>query len=459
MVTWGANTVHNIGATTTAAAPGFSFGTPQPPSAPTTNTGGLFGGTTTTTTTPGLFGSAAAPAPAPLFGSASFFGGAATPAPSSSGGLLFGQSSTSNNTSSIFGGGGGGMTTSSLFGGPPASTGGLFGSLAPPPQQQPPPPPPQIPAQAALQAHMNAYARNEEARVLQRMQTIHQTYSGTSIATSDGKSHCFSIALYNPITEQQRQLQDAVSSIIMTTNGGFMVSSTSQLVAPPRPAQMNDTDWTNACLRNPDPAHFGPVAVVGADALLARAIGHQGQSQTIQAHTSTIQDALDHLQQCHVQIARLLEYATEQHQKQCTRLLKLMKAVEVGRCFNIPLQAAEVEAFSRVRQLQRGLIEEELVPQVHQLTVSAAPSLSSSSSAPTNAAATLTTTTIPMEKQQIWMTILKEHRSQIGSMTKSLQTDQNDLQLLYDRVVIGKSDVTMTSRSRNNVNPIAVWKR
>ena len=452
MVTWGANTVHNIGGTTTGtpAPAGFSFGsssTPPPPSAP--QTGGLFG--SSSTTTPGLFGSSSTPATTPLFGSTSFFGGT-TPAPSSSstsGGLFFGQSSSSNNNnaSSIFGGGGG-TTTSSLFGGPPASTttGGLFGSMAPPPQQQQPQP--QIPAQAALQAHMNAYARNEEARVLQRMQTIHQTYSGTCIATADGKSHCFSTALYNPITEQQRQLQDAVSSVIMTTTtnnntgGGFMVSSSSQLVAPPRPAQMNETDWTNACLRNPDPAHFGPVAVVGADALLARALAHQGQSQTIAAHTQKIQDALDHLQQRHAQVARLLKYATEQHQKQCTRLLKVMKAVEVGRCFHIPLQAAEVEAFARVRQLQRQLVENELVPQVQQLTVSssaAATPLSSSAAPSSNAPTTTTTTvTIPMEKQQIWMSILKEHRSQIGYMTKVLQADQTDLQLLYDRCVVGK---------------------
>ena len=468
MVTWGANTVHNIGTggstnntATTASAPttpgAFSFGTAStttttntaPANTTSNTTGGLFGNTnppvSAASASGGLFGSSSSTAPATsgLFGSTSFFGG--TPAPSSGGGGLFGNTGggNSNNTSSIFGGGS--NTSNSIFGNTNTG-GGLFGQSPAPTwpqqqqQQQPPPMPPQIPAHAALQAHMNAYARNEEARVLQRMQTIHQTYTGTTIAT-EGKSHCFSIPLYNPITEQQRQLQDAISTIVMSTNNqGFMVSTA--LVAPPKPAQICEEDWKLACVRNPDAKHYLPTAVVGAESLLSRAILHQEQTNTIKKHMTKIQEAIDHIQQRQGEVTRLLEYATEQHQKQATRMLKIMKAVEVGRCFNLPLQPAEVDAFQRIRYLKHSIIEEQLVPEVLRLTES------HEQSRPPNHKNVLYTNSdtlssaanisIPLEKQQIWMSIVQEHRTQIGKVTETFKKEQHDLQLLHDRVIGGR---------------------
>jgi hypothetical protein len=485
MVTWGANTVHNIGAasstsnpataTTTSTTPGgFSFSSSN--TGTTTNTtpslataGGLFGNTTTSTTaalppstglfgslsttpTPsvstGLFGSLSTSTPAPastggLFGSSSFFGGTTTPAPPSGG--LFGNTNTTN-TSSIFGGGGG-STGSSLFGNTNNPSGSIFGSPAPTLQQQQPPP--QIPAQAALQAHMNAYARNEEARVVQRMQTIHQTYTGT-LAATDQKSHCFSIPLYNPITEQQRQLQNAISTVVMTTNNqGFMVSSA--LVAPPKPPQICEEDWKLACIRNPDANHYIPTAVVGAESLLARAILHQEQTSTIQKHMTKIQEAIDHIQQRHGEVTRLLEYSTEQHQKQCTRLLKIMKAVEVVRCFNIPLQSAEVEAFQRIRYLKHSIIEEQLVPEVLQLTESQQQQPPPPPPPDKNETSEVSSISIPMEKQQVWMTILQEHRTQLGKITEVLRKEQQDLQLLHDRVIGGSGNKTTSSKSKMSI--------
>lgn len=496
MVTWGANTVHDLGGGGSAAAStnqtavgGFAFGTstisnntnttlPSATNTTTTNTtntaatstgGGLFGTTNPTpAAVPGLFGSST-PTPAPptitnassgggLFGSSSFFG-AATPAPLSSSGGLFGTTpATTNNTnsnpSSLFGG------SSSLFGNTtnPSSGSSLFGSPAPTFQQpqQLQQQPPQIPAHAALQAHMNAYARNEEARVMQRMQTIYQTYTGTSVAT-DGKSHCFSIPLYNPITEQQRQIQEAMSTIVMTTNQqGFMVSSA--LVAPPKPPQICEEDWKLACIRNPDANHFIPTAVVGADSLLARAILHQQQCNTVQQHLTKIQEAMDHIQQRHGEMTRLLESATEQHQKQCTRLLKIMKAVEVGRCFNIPLQPAEMEAFQRIRNLKYGIIEEQLVPEVLKLTnpqQQDQPPLSNNNKPERlllNHSETQSKISIPLEQQQMWMTILKEHRSQLGTLTNAIQKEQEDLQLLHDRVI----GTTTTTGRLSHPSPLLV---
>ena len=150
-VTWGPNTVHPIG--TPAPAPSTApFGAPSPAPAPL-----AFGASSTST-----FGT---PAPAPAGGG--LFG---TPAPAPAGGGLFGSPTPAPAGGGFFGAPAPAPTTN-LFGAPsPAPSGNLFGAPAPSSfgmsstqqqqqQQQ------QIPAQAALQAHLDASARQEAERL------------------------------------------------------------------------------------------------------------------------------------------------------------------------------------------------------------------------------------------------------------------------------------------------------
>jgi Nucleoporin complex subunit 54 len=305
--------------------------------------------------------------------------------------------------------------------------GSLFGS-PPPGAQQQQQQQPQIPAHAALQAHMDASARNEEARVIQRMQTIHQAYTGAA-TSDDDKSHCFSTVLYNPVTPQQRQLQAAYTSMMVMTDGG----SSGQLFAPPKPPQISEADWNRACVRNPDSQNFMPVAVVGAESLQARAILHQEQADTIAKHITKIQSAAEQLQQRQADVKRQLEAVAQKHQKQLARLLKVMKHVEVARCFNVPLQLAEMEAQSRILHLKRDIVEGQLMPAVSRL---ADPQLLLTTRTNNTLLAMHTdgSPQISQQQQKQWMTIMKEHRAALAKMTESIQKDQRDLQLIQDRV-------------------------
>lgn len=423
MVTWGANTVHNIGSSpatpafgASAPAPGgFSFSSSQP--------SGIFGSSAPAPASGGIFGN---PAPAPsggLFGfsapapSGGFFG-AQAPAP-------FGTTTSAGLFGSPAPAPFGTTTSGGLFGSPaPAPGGGLFGSSIfgsnPAQQQQHQHQQPQIPAQAALQAHMDASARNEESRVIRRMQKIHQAYSG--MTTADAVSHCFSTVLYNPVSLQQRQLQAAHASMMLADG------SSGQLFAPPKPPQISEADWNVACVRNLDSQNFMPEAVVGAECLQARAVLHQEQANTIAKHLATIQDAAAQLQLRHADVARQLDATKQKHQKQLARLLKVMKHVEVARCFNLPLQTAEMEAQSRMLELKRNVIDGTLGRTVSFL---ANPQLLVS----TSAIAMEGASQVSHEQQQQWMKLMKEHRNTIAQMTALIQTEQRDLQLIKDRVV------------------------
>jgi len=355
MVTWGQNTVHTFpnpaaGATGGASAapaappPQFSFGSSTPSPAP----GGGFGGTT-----PSFFGTAPSPT-----GGGSLFSSTATPSSAApAGGAGFGSFS-----SSTFGGGGGAAPSPGLFASSP-SGGGLFGApsgggLFGQPQQQQQPGPMLLPAQAALQAHLDATARQEEARVTRRMERLFGAYAGTASAPSSTKSAEFTLVYYTAASSQVLQQQWLRQGIIGGGGGaGGAGSSAAQqqvanamAAAPPRPPQVSEQDWNRAVVNNPDPQHSMPAALVGAEALQARLSYQQQQANECSAQLETIQSAAKVLSRRYGESVKALQKMREVHELQKKRLLDTLKKVELARCMNAPLQGDEVRASEKLRR-------------------------------------------------------------------------------------------------------------
>lgn len=312
----------------------------------------------------------------------------------------------------------------------------MFGTPTAAPQQQQPTQP-QIPAHAALQAHMDVSARNEQNRILNRMHKIHEAYTTgptTDVNKDDNTpSHCFSTVLYNPATAQQQQFQAAMQST------GFRQEAL--LAAQPQPPQISDSDWQLHCVRNPDPTRYVPFAVVGAENLAARALSHQQQSVALgDRELAAIQQSAELVQQRAVTVQRQLAALRHKHEEQRKRLLQVMKHVEVARCFNMPLQRAELDAVQRMRQLQRAVVEGQMVPAVARLA-----DYNASSSTAITATTTLqqqhrhpeeADDAVPSPPvQREWMNVMKEHRTKLTALTNAVQPDQRDLRLIRERVV------------------------
>jgi len=459
MVTWGANTVHTFGGATPApagASAGFSFGSPSSSSstvpAPST---GLFGSaqpSSSPSSSGSLFGSSSSPAPS----STGYFGSAA-PAPSTPSGGLFGSApapgsglfGSASGTTSLFGSAsspGGG-----LFGGSSSSStasGGLFGATpAPSPfgfgqqQQQQQPPAPQIPAQAALQAHLDAEARQEEARIGQALQSLHNVYTGRSTALeNNNQSAPFSCVLYNPVTLQVRQQQWLQSSV----PHGEQSYSQIHPIVPPRPWQISESDWNQAVVRNQD-LNYMPAAMIGATALQARLTYQQEMADRCVQQLKTIQQVEQLVRERARNVQQELQYAIHsKHESQRKRLLQVMKKIEILRCFNLPLQRDEVLAMQQLMDLYRQ------AAQLRATSAALAETAQTSARNQVNAWARLlqqqqamVTTTAPPEEEEEdkllhttkqVLPILKEHRDTLTKLTEQVKKDRKDLELIHNRL-------------------------
>ena len=249
MVSWGANQVFTL--------PGAS--NLGPGGAPTQ----LFGSPTPAATSGSLFG---APYSAPSGG---LFGSPA-PTPASSGSVLWSAPS-----SGLFGNAPSSSTSGSLFGtSAPAVSSGYYGTLVPTTQH------PQIPAQAALQAHMEASARQEAAKLQQSLEILHKSYAGTSHAEEE--SSPFVCIVYNDMNPEQLQWY-------------FAHSQTGSQPVPPKPPQVSEKDWLEAVVRNPDASLYIPIALVGAEALQARLGWQQERANSFAKGAELLEGARDSL--------------------------------------------------------------------------------------------------------------------------------------------------------------------
>jgi Nucleoporin complex subunit 54 len=408
---WGTNSVRTFDTGAAAAAGGistgtgalgggggtagtFSFGATAPaPSLTTAFPSSSLGGTAATTaaaapantsaavTAAAPFGFGAAPASAvPSFG---------TPAPSASfpgigGGGMFGSPAPAPATASAFGFFGQSSSTSTtaspgLFGGSSTTTaasgfGAGFGQTQQQQQQQQPA------AQAALQAHQNAEARQEEARVVAALTAIHRAYSGTAVCPDDGaaatadldfaqpSSAPFTLIYYTDISPELRQ-QQWLQGMIVGGGGGGLGGSGQQEgggaaaasmmvrpVVPPRPWQVSSRDWRAAAARNPDPATHMPAVLLGASALQSR-ISYQQESATkLTQQFQLVRDTLEALAQQSERLQReVANKVRHRHEQQRSRLLSVMRKVELVRSFQIPIQHGELQALERLANLHREL--------------------------------------------------------------------------------------------------------
>jgi hypothetical protein len=457
MVTWGPNVVHNIGTpaptpggsafggaaapapstgfafggstapTPAAAGGGFGgtggFGAPAPAAggfgAPAPAGGGLFGATPAPSPGGGLFG-APAPAGGGLFGGGGGFG---SPAPAPAGGGLFGAAPAGGGLFGAPAPAGGG-----LFGAPAPAGGGLFGAPAPaygaaPPQygqqqQQQQQQMQQQPAQAALQAHMDASARQEQERVTQAMQKLTTAYNGQEMAASHKQSGSFCTVLYNPLTPAMRQQQWL---------HGVGVDGRVHPLAPEKPPQISSADWDLAVVRNPDRLQVMPAALVGAEALQARLTSQQEQVGHVSTGVASIQASHGVMEQMTVEAAQQLDRIHRRHAAQRARLLQVMLRVELARCLNHPLQPDEVVAMERLKELKDGV--EHIYGAMGALADRTRTQLHRPAA---NVNMNMTTTQLPDQKQL--MQVMKEHREELSTLTMKLQRDMKDLKLVQQRV-------------------------
>ncbi|KAL3926017.1 MAG: hypothetical protein SGILL_000016 [Bacillariaceae sp.] len=411
MVTWGQNQVHPVPANPSTAPPppslsaspstsSFGFGAPAP--GPSTG-GSFFGGTPAPTNTLGgsLFGGAPAPA------QTGFFSGAPSPSPSTS--TFFGSPPA---TTSVFGAGS------------PAPTGSLFGSSATsafgnPTQQQQQQPQPHIPAQAALLAHMDASARQESQRIKAKLDKIKAAYSGQAIVREGSdESSKFVAVTYNYLTPQQKHMQ------ILGKSYGV-----SGIVEPPRPPQVSPRQWEEACVKNPDPTQYAPVAMMGAAALLGRISWQQEQAEKTAANAKSIHSNLEFIRNREIQTRKLLyekerKYVTLRH-----RLMQVMEKVEITRSLSKPFQTDEYIALQRLQQLLDYAVQ--MRSELTTLQNQAATQHQELQKQYGNA---LVETATTVDKKEL-LGNLTVQRSKITTLLNLAKKDRRDLTLMGEKVV------------------------
>jgi hypothetical protein len=499
MVQWGANTVHTFDAASTTASSassagggGFGFGGAPAASsyaaaAPTAG-GGLFGSagfSTGTATTAPPFGAAGAAAsgPAPTFGGTGpfgssaaaaaplFGGGAASPAPAGfggGGGGLFGGTGTG--TGGLFGSTGAAAAPGTgLFGSPSSSFstapgpspgfgsfggggssggGGLFGGSTAGGLGAPAPAPPiLVPAQAALLALQNAEARQEEARVVAALTSVHQAYSGTAMVPEYGDAYAsarsssapFALIYYtdaSPELRQQQWLQGMVVPPDRTgSEWGTMPNASAIMpIVPPRPPQVSARDWNEAVARNPHPARYMPSALVGAAALQSRISYQQESANALGSHLDLVRETLGALVRQSRLVQDRADKARARRDDQRFRLLDLMRKVEIVRCFRQPLQAGEVQALDRLGTLYREL-DRTVRPAVSALQERAKEV--SQQKKPTTRRNRPGAAVGSMSSQQIreWEATLRDgHGASLARLQQALDRPVRDLALLQRRV-------------------------
>ena len=394
MVTWGTNTTHTFAPTPAPGGP-LAFG---PPTSAFVSGSSLFGSTPAPTSTfgipsasgaSGLFVSSPSSAP----GSASFSG--SKPAPSS--GLHGAPSLTSVFGTPTHGPSTFGSTTSSLIFGAP--------SAAPTPQQQ-------IPAQAALQAHMEASARQEAERVRSALERLSAAYAGMALPTGGGGEETKFVAIvYNPVSPEQRQLQWLNGMV----NGGSIPS-------PDRPSVVSEKQWVKAVVENPDPLNYVPHAMVGAHELQRRIAWQQDRARELALHSATLRNGQETIQERSEQAQQGIEGKARRHASLRKRLLDVMRRVELARCINQPMQPDEWEVFQRLAALQTEVesVRNRLISlhgRARTQSAMAARRISHSG----------------ISESSHLLPVLQDQREKLQKLTTTTQRDQRDVSLIQKR--------------------------
>lgn len=392
MVTWGANTTHTFGAPA-PSTPAPAFGAPAPAGnlfgapAPAATTG--FGASSSPAPSGGLFGATPAPAATGLFGSA----------PS---GGLFGSSTTSTSSFSSFGAPA--SSGGSLFGGAPSSA---FGSAPPQQQQQ------QLPAQAALQAHMDASARQEAERVRQKLDALNFAYAGMPHGEDGSK---FVAIVYSPLSKEERQLR-------WTQN-----MATGVIPMPPKPPSVSEKQWMKAVVENPDPENYVPQPLVGANDLQSRIGWQQTRAQDMAETVATLQESHKTLQERLRQATQYTQAKIQKHGEIRKRLLDVMRRVELTRCLHQVTQPDEVRIMERLSALRRDVdkVQHALLQLQDQCRSVGAIHNSNNNSLDV---------VVPEVAETFWP-VLQSQRQNIAKLTTTVQKDRRDVELIGKRITV-----------------------
>ena len=250
---------------------------------------------------------------------------------------------------------------------------------------------------------MDASARQEAAKLQAALEKYHKAYTGAPTEDKDK----FVTIVYDDISPQQRQLQWLMRG---------------QRVPPPKPPTVSEKEWLEAVVRNPDPESYMPVALNGAVELQTRVAWQQDRANAFAKNLHGIQAARATLQQRCDRMETYLQTLTRIHTTLRTRLLEVMRKVELVRCMNLPLQQDEVT-------LKQRLVETlKQVDQVSKLLVAAQTKAKGQSQVQS-----MPIVNIPDEREL--SRVLKGHRETLTNMTKTMDKDKRDLALLRHHVV------------------------
>jgi len=260
-----------------------------------------------------------------------------------------------------------------------------------------------------MQAHMDASARQEEARLMGEMEKLHAAYAGVPPKDDSKEKTSFVSILYNDITPEQFTLQQSI--------GG-----NASVVPPPKPASVSNKEWIEAVANNPDPNLYMPIAVAGADSLRARLGWQQERANGLAKGAAQLRTAHETIAKNSQRYRSDIEALTRTHAALRKQLVDIMRKVEVVRCMNVPLQQDEVIARQRLTALLK---------QVQQVASILSGIQDKARSQPRLAAAGQTD--LP-DKQQL-LEVLTDHEKGIVSLGETLKRDMRDFRLLQQKVV------------------------
>lgn len=258
-----------------------------------------------------------------------------------------------------------------------------------------------MPAQAAMQAHMDASAKLEAAKLQTALEALHQSYAGTT--NSDQKSSPFVTIVYNFMTPEQLQWQSAHQQ----SGGGLAV--------PPRPPQVSEQDWSEAVVNNPDPERLIPVALIGSEALRARIGWQQEQANNLEKAIKMLDDAKGTLQEKSEGVRQRFASLNAHHNHLRKRMLAIMSKVELARCMNLPLQNDEVHLARKMGHILQELnrIEKNMA------SIPQPPGLHTDS--------------IVVPNSEQLAQVLKDHRQGILQMTNAAKREMRDIETLQTK--------------------------
>ena len=277
-----------------------------------------------------------------------------------------------------------------------------------------------VPAQAALQAHLDATSRQEAARVQTALSHLYGAYTGTNAAKDATNSADFCTIVRNPLTEQERQLH---ATQIMSAG----------MLIPPKPPQISQGDWDQALVENAGNSRSGmpqqqqqdtlPTALVGAPALQARLAYHQEWSQRLEGQLEQLLKAQAVLRKGCENLKEHVKYDQRRQKGLDSRMLQILRKVELVRGLHQPLQpdetAAQEELYNLWRQIEQ--LEHEQQQQQQQ-------KVSGTHTAPV----AIVEGSMPDEERLF--EVLSQHRQRLTQVTMKLQGDLRDLTLIRRRL-------------------------